>query len=149
MALNLLFLLSSIVTARILDKKKMRVASVAYSVMFIVMLAVLLFTVDVDVIRSMMIQLCGKTCYFNVHFTFVDAIHTPLYGAFIIGALVLTFVVQLAATVFCVAKEIVYHFSKQNSRYQKAKKARPVFVHSVHDLFLSPNINLLYCRMLN
>lgn len=149
MALNVLFLLSSIVTARIFEKKKMRVASVAYSVLFIVMLAVLLFTVDVDAIRSTMIWLCGKTSYFNAHFAFMDAIRMPLYGAFIMGALVLTLVVQLAAAVFCAAKEIVYHFFKQNTHFQKTKKARRTIVHPVHDLFLIPNINLLYCRMLN
>lgn len=43
MEFNILFLLTSIMTARFLEKRKMRAASVLYSTMFIIMFIILLF----------------------------------------------------------------------------------------------------------
>ena len=149
MILNVIFLLTSIVTARLLDKKKMRVASAAYSVTFIFLLVVLLFTAEAEVISRMMVNVLGENIYWNAHFVFLDAIHAPQYGLFIVGALGLTFALQLSVTVFHTVKVVVYHFFKQNTPLQKARKIRFTLLRPVRDLFLSPNINLLYCRMLN
>lgn len=148
MLLNVLFLLTSIVTARLLEKKKMRVASMAYSVMFVFLLVVLLFTVESEAVGRLMVNVLGEDVYRAIHPAFLDAVHTPQYGLLIVGALALTLALQLSVAVFHTAK-LVYHFVKQNSFLQKAKQIRFTLLRPVRDMFLFPKINLLYCRMLN
>lgn len=148
MEITIIFLLSSIVTARLLDKKRMHVASIAYSVMFVIILSVLLFVVDFEFIRRLMINIVDPQTYYKVHFAFMDAINAPFYGLFISGALLLTFVVQLAVTVLYTATVIVFHYLQKNS-FTCKKNAYFKLAQSVRSLYLSNRINLLYCRMLN
>ena len=145
----IIFLISSLFTAGLLDKKRMRTASVAYLVMCVFMVFVLLFLVDVDFIRGAMIQAFGKKTYFEVHFTLVDAIRAPQYGVFIAGAILLTLVLQIAVTVICTVRAIVYCCLKKNTLFQKSKNAKTGRVHILRSLYRTLKINLLLCRMLN
>ena len=149
MALTLIFLLSSIVTASILDKKKMRVASVAYIVMIVVMFVVLLLMLDVEPIRELMIKILGEWGYNATHEAFMDAISTPQYGVYTIAAIVLTFIVQGALLTLCPIHAIVHYFSQKKSVYQKFKKNYIKTVYEVYTLNISKPINLMYCRILN
>ena len=149
MEFNLLFLLTSIVTARFLDKRKMRAASIMYSTMFIIMLFVLLFTVDIDLVRQMMMNAFGSEVYQLVHNAFVDAISTPAYGVYIIGSVILTVAVQVSVTVLAPVSAIVRYLIKKKNILHKFKKAYVRLVHQARSLYIVTPINRLYCRMLN
>ena len=149
MALSVIFLLTSIVTARLLEKKKMRVASVAYTVMFIIMALVLLFTADAESIRNIMLRVVGSRWYFDIRHTFLDAIRAPLYGVYMMSAILLTFAIQLSVTVIFTAKAVVYHLTKHRAFEYTIKKVHNRLLHEVCSLKMSRNVNLLYCRMLN
>ena len=146
---TVLFLISCVVTARLLDKKNMRVASVSYAVMFAVLTVVLLFTVDAEPIRDLMVRLVGRNAYVNAHFAFREAINSSIYGIYIVSALTLTFILQLFVTVFYTAKTIVTYYFKKNSFSENKKKVNPGRVGDTRRLYLSQKINKIFCRMLN
>lgn len=134
--------------ARMLDKKKMRVASVVYSVAFVLLLTALLLTVDIEPIRHAFIKLIGVNAYLNINLAFNEALHSAGYGTCIGIALALTFILQLSLTVFCAVSTIVRFFKKWNEA-QVSKRDKFRITHPIRNIYIRRPINLLYCRMLN
>lgn len=148
MLLTIIFLISCFVTARLLYKKNMLVASVAYAITIAVILLVLAFICDVPFIGDVLSKIFGRYNYFSIQYLLREAIKTQGYSVFIVTAIAFTFVLQLAVTVFCVVDTITHLFKKRAYEYKKRTvvfKAR--FFKS--KTRITRNINLLYCRMLN
>lgn len=146
---SILFLLSCVLTARSFTKYKMQLASIFYSVAFIVVLFVLLFTLDIDIVRRALINIFTEEWYFDVHNAFLDAMSTTYYGLTMLGAVCITTAVQLFILFVNAVREVViYCFSKEavRRRFYKAYSKR---VQLVRGLFICRPINLLYCRMLD
>ena len=144
MEFNVLFSLTSIMTARFLEKKKMRAASVLYSTMFIIMFLILLFTVDIETIRNMMSSIFGEEVYNLTRNAFVYAITTPVYGVYIIGSVLFTVVVQIAVTLLTPVGEIVRYLIRKKSCIHKFKKVYVRLVHHARSLCIATPINRLY-----
>lgn len=149
MFLNFVFLISSIVTLTVITRRRMLAATVLYTMLIGILTLVLLFTLEVDVIRLLMSGIFGEDNYILVHDIFSEAIATPIYGVFIVGAIALTLFVQIAVMILYPIHAIVCYLTKNTSVYQKFKKAYVKFVYSVRRTCVPTRINLLYCRMLN
>lgn len=148
MILTVIFLITCIITARVLEKKKMRAASIAYSVLFVIFLVALLFVTDLKPLQTALINTVGVKIYFSVRFSLLEAINATGYGMIIAGAILFTIALQLFATVVCVVDKLVEIFKKSSFQY---KSRRDIFkrILFTHEVFLAKRINLLYCRMLN
>ena len=146
---SILFLLSCILTARTFAKYKMRMASVLYSVAFMVVFFVLLFALDIDFVRTSLINIFTEEWYFEIRNAFLEAMSTTYYGFTILGAVCVSTAVQLFLLFVNTVREVViYCFSKEAVR-RKFYKAYSKYAHIVRDLFIPKPINLLYCRMLD
>ena len=150
MELTVLFMISCVLTARKFEKLKMQLASLAYSVTFIVILFVLLFTVDIDIISRAMLNVLDAELYYDVRTALRDAMGMSYYGISIAGALIFTTALQLAVTVIDALRVVVRCcFFAKKSLARKFKKAYFRFAQFGRTLCLPKRINLLYCRMLN
>jgi hypothetical protein len=147
--MTVLFLFSCILMARTFVRLDMHAASMAYSITFIVILFVLLFTLDIDIVRTAMVNVCGIDTYTDVREAFFDAMSTGYYGLSMLGALVLTTIVQLVLFVLNALREMVCYLFVRKQVARKFTKAYVRFAQSVRTLYLPKRINLLYCRMLN
>lgn len=148
MLLTVIFLISCVVTARLLDKKNMQIASIAYAVMIAVILFALAFICDVPFIGDVMSEIFGRYNYFSIQYLLREAIDAPVYSVFIVSAIAFTFAVQIAVTIFCFVDTITHLFKDRAYYYKKRKdffKLRPL----VSIAKIIRKINLLYCRMLN
>lgn len=148
MALTLIFLISCIITARLLEKKKMRVASVAYSVTFILLLFILLFVTDIEPISRALANMLGANAYGEIKLALIEALRSASYGTCITIAILLTFFLQLAVTVFCAVSTIVRFFKKWSVTY-RSKREKFRIIYPIRNIYIRKPINLLYCRMLN
>lgn len=148
MILSVMFLISCIVTARVFEKRKMHVASVLYTTLFILLLAALAFVTDIEPIRNSLANALGEYAYTVIRSVLFSAIRSSTYGIAIAAAIVLTAVLQLVTTVACVVSTIIGFF-KRSGISDLAKKLRDRLAYAMRTLFLMKRINLLYCRMLN
>lgn len=148
MLLTVIFLITCIVTARLLEKKKMRVASIAYSVMFIIFLSALVFVSDFSFIRDILTDVFGTYAYYSARYIVIEAVDAPGYSIIISVALVLTVVFQIAATVYCFVDTIVSYLKKKHHDHKKWKEALKRTL-PAYDAIITKRINILYCRMLN
>ena len=149
MELGLLFMISCVLIARKFEKQKMQLASLAYSIAFIVILFVLMFTVDIEIVQRALINVLGRESYFEIHEALLDSIGTAHYGISVAMTMSIAAAVQFAIIVLDAFKTVVcYCFIKRKVAY-KFKKAYFRFAQSVRSLYLPRRINLLYCRMLN
>lgn len=148
MLLTFLFLISCIITARLLEKKKMRVASIAYSVLFIILFAVLFLTVDLEPITRALTNVMGAEMYLQTKSALLYAIGSAGYGTCIISAMLLTFIIQLVLPIALAVTGLVRILFKKKeehtSKKEKYKRARIQY-----GIFVQKQINLIYCRMLN
>ena len=149
MALYLLFLLSCIITVIILDRKKMFVASVVYIAVFAMVGAGLLFAVDCEPIFNTLVRIFGAHGYFAIKYAFLDAASSPVYGAVMVGALALSFAMQLLAAVICPVQAIVRYILGSKPIFETCKRSMFKHVHQARSLFYCKDINLICCRMLN
>lgn len=147
--MTVLFLFSCVLMARTFVRLDMHAASMAYSITFIVILFVLLFTLDIDIVRTAMVNVCGIDTYTDVREAFFDAMSTGYYGLSMLGALVLTTIVQLILFVLNALREMVRYLFVKKKVVRKFTKAYVRLAQSVRTLYLPKRINLLYCRMLN
>ena len=147
--LTVMFLLSCILIARTFVRLDMHAASMAYSITFIVILFVLLFTLDIDIVRTAMVNVFGIDTYTDVRDAFSEAMSKAYYGISMIGAVVLTTAVQLVLLVLHALREMVCYLFVRKQVSHRFTKAYVRFAQSVRTLYLPKRINLLYCRMLN
>ena len=149
MAMYLLFMLSCIATVIVLDRKKMYVASVIYIAVFSVVGAGLIFAVDYEPIFDLLVKILGAKEYFAIKYVFIDALRSPVYGAVMIGALALSFAMQLLAAVICPAEAILRYILGSKPIFETCKQSLFKHVHQARSLFYCKDINLICCRMLN
>lgn len=148
MLLTVIFLISCIITARILDKYKMHVASVGYSVMFIILFFALLFTVDIEPIRIAFSNVMGEAPYLEVKEALLYALRSPGFGTCIVIALLLTAFLQIAVSVIFAVTAII-SLLKKGKKIYFIKKDEHSCSCLMRALYINRSINLLYCRMLN
>lgn len=150
MELSVLFLISCVLIARKFEKQKMQVASLAYSVTFIVIFVILLFTVDIDIVTRAWTNIFGAKVYTDIHEALLEATGQAQYGISLIGAVTLAVAIQLAFMVLDAFRVVVnYCFSSKQAIARKFKKAYSRLAQTGRNLYLPKRINLLYCRMLN
>lgn len=148
MLITAIFLISCIITARLLDKHKLRLASAAYSVLFVVLLTALLFTIDVELVGRSISNLVGTKTYLQTREALLYALHSAGYGTCITLALLVTLFLQLLIPFLFAVATVVALFKKgKEARISKKDKYR--LPHALRELYVRRRINLLYCRMLN
>ena len=145
MLITIIFLISCISTARILEKKKMNVAAAAYSVLFVVIFSALLLTADSELIGNALSNIMGVKSYMLTRDALIYVLHSAGYGACIYAALFVTLIFQVAALL---AITVVTLFRKRTATII-SKKDNYRCPHTPRALYLNNSINLLYCRMLN
>lgn len=148
MILSVVFLISCIITARVFDKRKMHVASVLYTTLFVLMSVALVFVTDIEPVRNFFADALGAHAYSVIRSVLLSAIHSSTYGTAIAIAIILTAVLQLVTTVVCVVSTIIGFFKKSGIQ-TLAKKMEDRLAYPIRALLLARQINLLYCRMLN
>ena len=144
----LLFLITCVITARFFEKHKMKTAAVLYSVMFITVLSLLFFVVDVPLIKLAMNNLFGEAFYKAVNRSLSEAMSSSFCGINSVWAIALAFAVQLALILVQTTKKVVRCLigKTQGIKFYKTY-SKPIPPHC--GLCISKKINLLYCRMLN
>lgn len=148
MPITIIFLVSCIITARMLEKKKIHVASVAYSVLFVVLFAALFLTVEFEPVSYALTRFMGAESYLQTKQTLLYALSSAGYGTCIISALLLTFVLQVSLAVALAVKGLVRILSGKKEAYL-SKKDKFETAQLIRGLFIQKRINLIYCRMLN
>lgn len=148
MLLTVILLISCILTARLLEKKKMRVASVMYSAVFIVLLVAVLLAVEVETIGFAISNIIGEDAYLQAHEVLLNAINSEGYGTCIYIALLFTLFLQITTFFVHTVYEIVWFDRSESAAYfPKKYVAKHSFKPRV--LYLTRRINLLNCLMLN
>lgn len=149
MLLTVLFLITCVITVIVLDRHKMNVASVAYLVMLAFAVFALLFTSDIEFIRSFLQNVFGWETWYNIRLMLLEAIRSETYGIIITVAIVITFAAQITLSLMCAVKAIYYCCFHKSSLYFKTKRAYCRLVKCAKSLLRSKRIILLYCRLLN
>lgn len=148
MALFLLFLFSSVVTARHFEKRKMSTASVLYSILFIITLLMSLFALDDSVINAGLINIIGEEMFGELRNTIQGIISTDFGGFSLLALFGVSCALQIAFVIFVATSTIVSYFVAKKP-IRRFIKAYFRFVLLVRNLYLPKRINILYCRMLN
>lgn len=148
MLLTVLFLISCVITARIFDKKRMSAATIAYSVMFVVLLTALLLTVDFGPINQAFTNIMGEEAYLQTKEAFICALDSAGYGTCIYIALFLTFILQVATAMTLAVTGLVRVLSKRKEIY-RSKREKRESSYFPRERYLKKRIHLMYCRMLN
>lgn len=143
-----LYLVVCIIIARQLDKKRMQVATILYSVMFVTLLPLILFSIDFEPVRLALTNAMGVQTYTNVHNLFYEIMHSSGYGICIAIALVVSAVLQILLSLFWAVESLV-NFIKERAVYYLSRKKRIETPCLVRNLYISHRIYILYCRMLN
>ena len=149
MEIVIIFLLSCIVTARYLDKKKMQAASVLYSVLFIITFTCSLFAIDYDIIKEGMMKIFGEQLYGELRQSVLGILNTELFGINLTTFFVAACILQTVIVVIGLTKRVVSYFIVEKKPSRDFYKAYFRFVLLVRNLHLPKRINLLYCRLLN
>ena len=144
----LLFLLSGIIMCYFIDKRS-KVGTVAYSVMFIFMLAINLFLTESPLISEKLNAIMGDS-----YTIFRDALHYVYFAsgfnwsAFFVVQL-FTFVSILILSMF-IAHEVISVLKQVNEKFEEPKKKKTnVFPKLKPELKVDSKIFLLYHRFLN
>ena len=148
MVFTVLFLITCVMTARLLEKKKMYVASVMYSVMFVILLTALLFTSDIELVNRSLSNLIGIKTFLQTKEILLYAFESAGYGLCILIALLFTFILQFSLSVICTVVTIV-RFLKKGREVILTKKEKYGYLYIPRAFYVHKPINLLYCRMLN
>lgn len=145
---TVIFLITCILTARVLEKNKMTVASIGYSVMFVMLFSALIFTSDLEPVSIALTNLMGEVPYLQLKEALLYALHSPGYGACIITAFLLTLLLQVAVSVIYTVTSFARFFKKaRRAHHFGSKKVGSDCEY--RELYVHRPINLLYCRMLN
>lgn len=151
MQTSILFLVTCIISARLLERRRMRVAAVFYSVMFITVFSYLLLATELGILRVALTNLLGAQTYELMHNVALDAMNESYFGVTIAGILFLTIGVQVALAVLeaaSAAVRCIRAFARRRRGY-KFRKAYFKLASSVRKLVVHKRINLIYCRLLN
>ncbi len=149
MEIVIIFLLSCILTARYLDKKKMQAASVLYSVLFIITFTFSLFAIDYEIIKESMINIFGEPFYGELRRSVLGILNTDCFGINLTTVFVAACILQTVIVIIGLTKRVVSYFIVEKKPSREFYKAYFRFVLLVRNLYLPKRINLLYCRLLN
>lgn len=148
MLLTAIFLVTCVITARVLQEKKMRVASVIYSILSVVLIVAILFTSDFVPVRYAFENLMGEEYYLNIKDAILHALYTSGYGTCTLFAFFITLFLQVVISVIYVVT-IVVKLIKVGKEVYLLKKDSNSHSYIYRVLSLKKDINILYCRMLN
>lgn len=148
MLISAIFLVSCIITARLLEKKKLHVASAAYSILFVIVLAVLFLTSDVEPIQQTLSGMMGTKAYLQTKEALLYALRSAGYGTCILVALFFTLFLQISLPLIYAVATIVRRFKKGREAVL-SKRDQYRCPYPSRTVALPKQINLLYCRMLN
>lgn len=149
MLVSVVFLISCIITARFLKRRKMKLASALYSILFSVTLVIIMLAVDSKMIGFAFSNILGGSLYSELHRAILRMFAENIYGFSVVTLIALSISVQLAIAIYCATKKAVRHFCASVDAERKFKKVYFRYAPSVRNLYLPKRINLLYCRMLN
>ena len=149
MEITVIFLLSCIITARYLEKKKMQAASVLYSVLFIITFTFSLFAIDYNVIQNGLINIFGEQFYGELRRSVLGILSIECFGISLKLFFVSACILQTAIVIIGLTKRVVSYFIVEKKPSREFYKAYFRFVLLVRNLYLPKRINLLYCRLLN
>ena len=145
---SVLFLLSCVMTSRFLEKRKMRIANVLYSVLFVFTLCVLVFAFDFPLLEQLMSNLFGEAAYDELHIIALRVVNQTVYGVSVITMISITTSVQLGFAIYTATKKLVFRLIKRVAA-RKFSRVYSVEKIGVHRFYPITRINRLYCRMLN
>lgn len=148
MIITAIFLITCIITARVLKVQKMRIASVIYSILSIILIDALLLTSDLTPVRFAFENLMGEEYYMLIKETLTYALYSSGYGSCILIAFFTTLFLQVVISFIYLLTNIVKSIKIIKEVYlPKEYNYKNSYTYQV--LTLRKNINLLYCRMLN
>lgn len=140
-----ILIILSIVTLRYLDKRS-KIAFVAHSVLFAVLLFLSLFTTNISWVASKMSSACGESFYIALR----EALIGPagaVFSAFYIIMLEIVYIAFLIATSFLSAYKRIEDF-RIKTNFDKKDAGRTCFVCRIFSLFKKP-IFLRFCRLIS
>jgi len=147
-----LFLLTCILSARYLEKKRMTLAAAFYSVLFIFMTFFFLISVNIPYVHTALRYLLGEEIYDILHKFALEAINASIYGIGVLWAVGVIFIIQSVSVVIITAHSV----AKRLFKFKKVvraefRKLRPHAEYKIPSLQqrVPLRIHLLYCRLLN
>jgi len=145
---SVLFLLSCVMTARFLERQKMRIANVLYSVLFASTLCVLAFVFDFPWLKGLMSYLLGESAYNELHIIALRVVSQTVYGVSVMTMISVIFSVQLGIAIYTATKKIVHKLTHREParKLSRVYSIKKIDAPSFHPVL---RINQLYCRMLN
>ena len=149
MEITVIFLISCIITARYLDKKRMQAASVLYSVLFIITFVFSLFAIDYGIVKEGMINIFGEQFYGELRHSVLGILNTEFLGINNTILFTAACILQTVIVIIGLTKRVVSYFIIERKPASEFYKAYFRFVLLVRNLYLPKRINLLYCRLLN
>lgn len=141
MWLCVLFLLSSVFLARLFEKRKMKIASLAYSVLFTFMLFAFIFVFELPFFKVALINLFGELLYAEIASILLSESELITFLGFLLA-------VQVAIAILSTSTAIVNKLKKRDPLSIKEKNC---FFKAIreYNVLSSTEINRLYCRMLD
>lgn len=141
MWLCVLFLLSSVFLARLFEKRKMKFASIAYSVLFTFMLFAFIFVFELPFFKVALVNLFGEMLYAEMITIFLAESELITFLGFLLA-------VQVAIAILSTSTAIVNKLKKRDPLSLKEKNR---FFKAIREytVLSSTKINRLYCRMLD
>lgn len=141
MWLCVLFLLSSVFLARLFEKRKMKIASLAYSVLFTFMLFTFIFVFELPFFKVALINLFGELLYAEIASILLSESELITFLGFLLA-------VQVAIAILTTSTAIVNKLKKRDPLSIKEKNC---FFKAIreYNVLSSTEINRLYCRMLD
>lgn len=141
MWLCVLFLLSSVFLARLFEKRKMKFASIAYSVLFTFMLFAFIFVFELPFFKVALINLFGELLYAEIVSILLSESELITFLGFLLA-------VQVAIAILTTSTAIVNKLKKRDPLSLKEKNR---FFKAIreYNVLSSTEINRLYCRMLD
>lgn len=141
MWLCVLFLLSSVFLARLFEKRKMKIASLAYSVLFTFMLFTFIFVFELPFFKVALINLFGELLYAEIASILLSESELITFLGFLLA-------VQVAIAILSTSTAIVNKLKKRDPLSIKEKNC---FFKAIreYNVLSSTEINRLYCRMLD
>lgn len=126
----------------------MHIATVAYSVMFVLLFSAILLVSDFESVKITFSTLMGEAYFNAIRESILYALHSVGYGTCIISALLLIFVLQLSLALTLAVTGFIRAVIKRKVSCL-IQKGKHTISCRIRELYLQRYIILLYCRMLS
>lgn len=141
-----ILIILSIVTLRYLDKRS-KIAFVAHSVLFAVLLFLSLFTTNISWVASKMSSACGESFYIALREALIGPAGAVFSAFYIIIMLEIVYIAFLIATSFLSAYKRIEDF-RIKTNFDKKDTGKTYWVCRIFSLLKKP-IFLRYCRLIS